>query len=338
MAYPLSQSTMQGVNLHAKKSKCTFLVPSVSYLGYKIDGEGLHPLPEKVKSIQDAPTPRNSVKLKSYLGLLTYYGKFLPNLSTHIAPFYQLLCCNTKWKWSGAQEKAFQKSKTLLVSSNLLIPFNPDLPLVLACDASQYGLGAVLAHWLPDGHERPIGYASRTLNAVEWNYYQLELEGLACGVKRFYSYLFGHSFQLITDHKQLLGLLSECKSTSPQASVRIRRWSLYLSQFEYCFTFRRTTAHANADALSRLPLPVQPEIQQPPVEMVLLCQHPMTLPSLLSTSKLNPTKIFCCQTYSSTFCKVGQTLSPPNLLCNHSLSINLNCLCTKDALCVDLMW
>ena len=71
----------------------------------------------------------------------------------------------------------------------------------------------------------------------------------------------------------MLGLLSECKSTSPQVSARIRRWSLYLSQFEYRFTFRRTTAHANADALSRLPLPVQPEIQQPPPEMVLLCQH-----------------------------------------------------------------
>ena len=144
---------LQGANLHAKKPKCMFLVPSVSYLGYKIDGEGLHPLPEKVKAIQDAPTPQNSTELKSYLGLLTYYGKFLPNLSTHLAPLYQLLCHNTKWKWSGAQEKAFQKSKKLLVSSNLLIPFDSDLPLVLACDASQYGLGAVLAHRLPDGHE-----------------------------------------------------------------------------------------------------------------------------------------------------------------------------------------
>ena len=114
MAYPLSQTTMQGINLRAKKSKCTFLVPSVSYLGYKIDGEGLHPLPEKVKAIQDAPTPRNSVKLKSYLGLLTYYGNFLPNLSTHLAPLYQLLHRNTKWKWSGAQEKHFKNQRHFL--------------------------------------------------------------------------------------------------------------------------------------------------------------------------------------------------------------------------------
>ena len=160
------------------------------------------------------------------------------------------------------------------MSSNLLIHFNSNFPLVLACDASQYGIGAVLAHRLPDGSEQPIGYISCTLNTAERNYLQLEKEGLACvfGVKRFYSYLFSHSFQLIMDHKPLLGLLSECKSTLPQASARVCRWS-YLSQFEYRLTFRWTTAHTNADALSRLPLPVQPEIEQLSPEMVLLCQH-----------------------------------------------------------------
>ena len=228
-----------------------------------------------MKAIQDAPTPKSVSELKSYLGLLTYYAKFLPNLSTHLAPLYQLLRHSTKWHWSTAQKKAFAKSKKLLTSSQLLTHFDSTLLLVLACDASQHGIGAVLAHRLPDGSERPIGYVSRTLNAAERNYSQLEKEGLACvfGVKRFYCYLFGHPFQLITDHKPLLALLSECKSTSPQASARVRRWSLYLSQFEYRLTFRRTTAHANADALSRLPLPSCPDIDQPPPEVVLLCQH-----------------------------------------------------------------
>ena len=165
-----------------KKSKCRFLASSVSYLGYKLDGEGLHPLSEKVKAIQDAPTPRSVSELKSYLGILTYYAKFLPNLSTHLAPLYQLLCHDTKWKCFTAQQKAFEKSKKLLVSSKLLTHFDSNLPLVLACDASQYGVGAMLAHRLPDGSKRPIGYVSRTLNTAERNYLQLEKEGLACAV------------------------------------------------------------------------------------------------------------------------------------------------------------
>jgi len=168
----------------------------------------------------------------------------------------------------------FQKSKELLTSAKLLVHFDPTLPLVLACDASQYGIRTVLAHKLPDGSEQPIGYASRSLNAAKKNYSQLEKEGLACvfGVKHFFSYVFGHSFQLITDHKPLLGLLSEGKPASPQASARVR-WSLYLSMFEYHLIFRNMSAHANADALSRLPLPTQPALDLPPPEPVLLADH-----------------------------------------------------------------
>ena len=140
----------------------------------------------------------------------------------------------------------------------MLVHFDPKPPLILACDASAYGIGAVLAHRMPDGTEQPVGYASRTLNSAECNYSQLEKEGLTCvfDIKRLYSYLFGHSFTLITDHKLLLSLLGGQKPMSPQASARICRWSLYLSMFQYTLQFRNTTAHANADALSRLPLPV----------------------------------------------------------------------------------
>ena len=94
-----------------------------------------------------------------------------------------------------------------LLSSNLLIHFDSD---ILACDSSAYGISAVLAHCLLDGSEKPVGYVSRTLSKAEHNYSQLEKEGLACvfGVKKFYSYLYGHSFDLITDHKPLLSQLS----------------------------------------------------------------------------------------------------------------------------------
>ena len=263
---------LANAGLRAKKHKCHFMQPKVTFLGHVIDENGLHPIPSKVQAIREAPRPQNVTELKSYLGLLTYY---VPNLSTQLAPLYLLLKKSTPWKWSAEQEQAFQKSKELLTSFNLLVHFDPSLPIVLACDASQYGIGAVLAHKLPDGSERPVGYVSRTLNDAERNYAQLEKEGLALvfGVKKFYSYLFGHSFTLITDHKPLLGLLSECRSTSPQASARVKRWSLYLSMFEYTLVFRNTTAHANADALSRLPLPEKPEENLQPAELVLLTTH-----------------------------------------------------------------
>ncbi len=255
--------------LKVKRSKCLFMAPTVTFLGHRIDAEGLHPLSDKMEAIEAAPTPTNVTELKSFLGLLTYYGKFLPNLSTKLTPLYRLLRQDTPWKWAAEQDKAFCESKKLLTSDCLLVHFDQKLPLTLACDASAYGIGAVLAHKMLDGSERPVGYASRTLNQAEQNYSQLEKEGLSLvfGIKKFYAYLFGRSFELITDHKPLLGLLGEARSTSPQASARIRRWSLYLSMF------RKTDAHANADALSRLPLPVVAPTPTEPAELVLLSQH-----------------------------------------------------------------
>jgi len=149
--------------LRARKSKCLFMASAVSYLGHT---EGLHPMPDKLEAIESAPTSTNVSELKSYLGLLTYYGKFLPNMSTQLAPLYKLLAKDVRWKWEKPQENAFNQSKKMLMSSQLLVHFNPGLPLILACDASAYGIGAVLAHRMPDGSEKPIGYASRTLNKL----------------------------------------------------------------------------------------------------------------------------------------------------------------------------
>ena len=266
---------LEKAGLRVKPKKCEFMRTSVTYLGHKIDGAGLHPLLNKVKAIKEVPTPESVLKLKSYLGMLTYYGKFLPNLSSVLHPLYRLLKKDTPWEWGPDQQSAFQISKDMLTDENLLTHFDPSLPITLACDASGYGLGAVLAHKMPDGSEKLIGYASRTLTSAECNYSQLEKEGLSCifGIKKFHDYLFGHHFELVTDHKPLLGLLKEDRPTSVQASARIKRWSLFLSSYEYTLTFRNTTAHANADALSRLPLPVTPATDKLESELVLLNEH-----------------------------------------------------------------
>ena len=160
---------LQNAGLRLKDSKCEFLVASVTYLGYRIDAEGLHPINEKIKAIQDAPEPRNVTELKSYLGLLSYYSRFLPHMSSNLAPLNQLLHKQAEWAWGDKQKQAFQLSKQLLLSSQTLAHFDPKLDIVLACDASAYGIGAVLSHRLADVTEKPVGFASRTLSTAEKN-------------------------------------------------------------------------------------------------------------------------------------------------------------------------
>ena len=135
---------LQDEGLRLRKNKCLFMKLSVTYLGYQIDKAGIHPVPEKVKAIQDAPPPKNVHELKAYLGLLNYYSKFLPNLSQKLRSLYQLLKADQPWKWTKEEAETFQASKDLLVSSKLLVHYDSTKELILACDASQYGIGAVL--------------------------------------------------------------------------------------------------------------------------------------------------------------------------------------------------
>ena len=104
---------LERAGLHALKSKCQFMKASVTFLGHRVDADGIHPLPEKVEAVVKAPTPRNLKELKFFLGLLSYYSKFLPDLSSILAPLYRLLCKDARRKWSVEEEKAFQCSKEL---------------------------------------------------------------------------------------------------------------------------------------------------------------------------------------------------------------------------------
>ena len=139
----------------------------------------------------------------------------------------------------------------------MLDHYNPSLPLTLAADASAYGVGAVISPTYPDGTERPIAYASRTLTQSEKNYAQLEKEALALvfGVHQF---LYGRKFTLFTDHKPLTTILGPYNSIPTLAAARLQRWALILSAYTYEIRFRYTEEHANADCLSRLPLNSSP--------------------------------------------------------------------------------
>ena len=244
-----------------KFEKCSFSQSEVVYLGYKIDKDGLHPVEDRVKAIRLARAPKNVSELKSYLGLINYYARFMPNLATLLAPLHELLKKHTRFFWGKRQQSAFQSSKELLQSSNVLVHYDLEKEIILCCDASPYGLGAILAHVMPNGEEHPICYASRSLAPAEKNYSQLEKEGLSCvwAVKKFHKYLFGREFTIYNDHKPLQTLFSESKPISPMAAARIQRWSLTLSAYKYKFVYRPGNKMTNADALSRLPLPDRPQ-------------------------------------------------------------------------------
>ncbi|XP_039524968.1 uncharacterized protein K02A2.6-like [Pimephales promelas] len=264
---------LQEAGLRLKRSKCSFMEKEVTFLGHKVDETGLHPVPEKVTALQNAPAPKNVTELKAYLGLLNYYNKFLPNLSTILAPVHKLLRKDEKWNWEGEQEAAFAQSKEMINSVQVLVHYDPQKDVILSCDASPYGLGAVLSHKMPDGSERPIGFMSRTLNQAERNYSQLDKEGLAImfGLQRFHKYLYGRKFTIVTDHKPLLSLFNELKAVPQMSSPRIQRWAVTLRAYEYNIIYKPGKDHGNADALSRLPLSTEPDMEQE--ERVLMLEN-----------------------------------------------------------------
>ena len=114
---------------------------SLEYLGHKIDATGLHTTTRKMEAISQAPQPKNIQELRSYLGLLHYYGKFLPNLATLLHPLNNLLKTGCKWTWIPECTRAYKASKKLLVTAPVLAHYDPALPMKMAGDASAYGLG-----------------------------------------------------------------------------------------------------------------------------------------------------------------------------------------------------
>ena len=240
-----------------KPEKCVFMTKEISYLGFKITDKGLFKTDEKIKAIKESLAPSNVSEVRSFLGLVTFYSKFVPNLATIAAPIYQLTRKNVPFDWNEECQKAFQSLKQELISNRFLTYFNPKLPLIVSCDASPVGLGAVLAHKLPSGEEKPIAYASRTLSNSERNYSQIDKESLAIifAVKHFHFFLYGKDrFTIYTDHKPLISLFGEHAKLPTLVAARLQRWALTLSAYNYKIEHRTGANNGNADALSRKPL------------------------------------------------------------------------------------
>ncbi|XP_043224264.1 uncharacterized protein K02A2.6-like [Amphibalanus amphitrite] len=245
---------LEKYNIHLNGAKCEMFKTELDYLGHRITADGIHPTEEKIQAIRNMKRPDDVKELQSMLGIINFYRRFLPNLSTQLQPLNQLLQKEARWNWTPACEKVFQQLKSALSEDDVLVHYDEEKPIKLSCDASSYGLGAVISHVMSDGSERPIAFASRTMTSTERNYAQVEREGLSImfGLKKFHQYLYGRLFTLVTDHQALTSLLGPHTAVPPLAAARMQRWALMLAAYSYKIEYRRSDLHGNADALSRL--------------------------------------------------------------------------------------
>lgn len=165
-----------------------------------------------------------------------------------------LLKKDVKWNWSPACQKSFEQFKNVLQSDLLLTHYNPNLEMIVAADASQHGIGAVLLHRFPDGSVKAVCHASRTLTDAERNYAQREKEGLALNFActKFHRMIFGRRFTLQTDHKPLLSIFGSKKGIPVHTANRLQRYALTLLQYDFKIEFKKTESFGYADVLSRL--------------------------------------------------------------------------------------
>ena len=201
------------------------------------------------------PAPSDVSSLRSFLGSVQFYGKFIPNLSTISEPLTRLTRKDQPWSWGIDEQGAFQRLKDMLCTDAILAHFDPTMEIGISCDASSVGIGVVLFHRYSDGNERSIANASKTVTSKQRRYSQIQKEALAVifGLKKFHQYLYGRHFILITDHKPLIAIFGPSNGVPSMAANRLARWALTLSQYDYSVEYRPTKNHGNADALSRLP-------------------------------------------------------------------------------------
>ncbi|UYV71889.1 K02A2.6-like, partial [Cordylochernes scorpioides] len=246
---------LKELNFTLNKEKCLFKKKDICFLGHIINEDGVRPDSKKLEALERCKKPFNKTSLKSFLGMLSFYSKYIPNMSTLTGPLYQLLKKDNRWKLSSQCEKAFLNLKLTLLNSQALIHYSMKLPLTLTCDASAYGISGVLCH-IVEGEEKPITFVSRTLSSAEAKYSQTEKEALAIvfATSKLRQYLFGRKIVLKSDHKALTTVFGNKRLLPPLIANRLHRWALELSNFDFDIRYTNKDTMLCADAFSRLQL------------------------------------------------------------------------------------
>lgn len=246
---------LNAAGLTVNANKCEFCRPSLHYLGFVVDKEGLRTSPEKIAAIQKYPKPSTITEMKRFLGVASWYRRFIENYATVCAPLHELTKrtknksgkVDSKIVWTETADNAFQEIKKRLVTAPVLACPDYEQTFTIQTDASDKGIGAVLTQG-EGSDEQPIAYISRKLNKAEMNYSVTEKECLAVvfAVEKLRPYVEGVPFKVVTDHYSLLWL-----NQLKDPHGKLARWAVKLQQFDFTLSHRKGKDHVVPDALSR---------------------------------------------------------------------------------------
>ena len=225
--------------LKFNKGKCMFRQNQ-----YVLSGEGLKADPEKIRAVQDMKRPQSQRELMTFLGLIQYLKKFMPNMADISAPLRKLTEKDVEWKWTETEENSFNKLKKLATEAPVLRFYDPTLPLTFSVDSSSTGLCCVI---MQEG--QPIAYASRALTKTQQNYAQIEKETLAVvfGCENFHQFVYGRTVEVETDHRPLQSIFNKLD----QAPARHQCFLLQLQKYDLQVTYKPGKYLYVADTLSR---------------------------------------------------------------------------------------
>ena len=245
-------SRFRSAGLKLKAKKCQFAQKQVTFLGHVVSNRGLQPDARNLEKVRRWPTPRTATEVRAFIGLCSYYRRFIKNFSVIAAPLHILTHKGAIFKWTVDCEDAFQSLKHALTHPPIVAHPIFTQPFLLYTDASQDSIGSVLSQ-RQDDKERVIAYASHTLSPSErkWSTFDREFWAVVWSVRHFKHFLSGSPFTVITDHKPLLSLRKTPVDSDPTG--RRSRWIFELDVYDYDILHREGRQHANADAMSRRP-------------------------------------------------------------------------------------
>lgn len=242
---------LKQAGLTLKLEKCSFFQEQIEFLGFQIDGTGVRPGIQKVEAVAKFPEPRNQHEVRRFIGLASFFRRFVKGFAMIARPLTNLLRRDVQWKWGTTETDAFETLKSCLITRPVLALYNHGAQTQVHTDASKFGVAGILLQRTGDDPWRPVAYFSRQTTIEEMKLHSFELETLAVvsTLSKFRTYLIGIKFTIVTDCNALRSTF-----TKRDLVPRISRWWIQFLEFDCDIEYRPGERMSHVDALSRGPI------------------------------------------------------------------------------------